>query len=225
MSVNSILGVFAKSPIKPIEEHMRVVCQSSAKLAQFFEAVFKQDWDAAGEVRKTIIELEHEADTIKHQLRLQLPKGIFLPVDRTDLLELLVQQDKIANRSKDITGRIVGRSLQIPVAIQTDFMSYLERCIDATNQACTAINEFDSLLETGFQGREATLVEGMISKIDAIEEDTDAMQIELRGKLQQQESSLNPVDVIFLYDIIDWVGELADLAERVGARLEIMLAR
>jgi hypothetical protein len=36
---------------------------------------------------------------------------------------------------------------------------------------------------------------------------------------------LNPVDVMFLYHIIDWVGDLADLAERVGARLEILLAR
>ena len=30
---------------------------------------------------------------------------------------------------------------------------------------------------------------------------------------------------MFLYQIIDWVGDLADLAERVGARLEILLAR
>jgi hypothetical protein len=30
---------------------------------------------------------------------------------------------------------------------------------------------------------------------------------------------------MFLYQIIDWVGDLADLAESVGARLEILLAR
>ena len=39
------------------------------------------------------------------------------------------------------------------------------------------------------------------------------------------EKDLNPVDVMFLYQIIEWVGDLADLAERVGARLEILLAR
>jgi hypothetical protein len=68
-------------------------------------------------------------------------------------------------------------------------------------------------------------VEKMISQLDAIEDDTDSLQISLRKNLLAIEKDLNPVDVIFLYQIIDWVGDLADLAERVGARLEILLAR
>jgi predicted phosphate transport protein (TIGR00153 family) len=51
------------------------------------------------------------------------------------------------------------------------------------------------------------------------------MQIKLRKELLNIEKDLNCVDVMFLYQIIDWVGDLADLAERVGARLEILLAR
>ena len=51
------------------------------------------------------------------------------------------------------------------------------------------------------------------------------MQIKLRHSLHGIEQGLNPVDVVFLYNVIDWVGDLADLAERVGDRLELMLAR
>jgi len=65
----------------------------------------------------------------------------------------------------------------------------------------------------------------MISQLDEIEDDTDGMQIDLRKDLLAIEKDLNCVDVMFLYQIIDWVGDLADLAERVGARLEILLAR
>jgi predicted phosphate transport protein (TIGR00153 family) len=65
----------------------------------------------------------------------------------------------------------------------------------------------------------------MINQLDAIEDDTDTMQIALRSDLLKIENDLNPVDVMFLYQIIEWVGDLADLSERVGARLEIMLAR
>jgi hypothetical protein len=101
----------------------------------------------------------------------------------------------------------------------------LVRCIDATEKAAEAINELDDLLETGFRGREVELVEKMISQLDAIEDDTDGLQITLRKNLLAIEKDLNPVDVMFLYQIIDWVGDLADLAERVGARLEILLAR
>ncbi|MBE0363134.1 hypothetical protein PULV_a0768 [Pseudoalteromonas ulvae UL12] len=225
MSGNAFLGVFAKSPIQPMEEHIKKVHQASAILVDFFEHVFNKEWTQAEEIRLQIRTLEREADAMKRDIRLQLPHGLFLPVARTDLLELVTQQDKIANKAKDIAGRVVGREMDIPKEIQTDFIAYLKRCVDATKQASNAINELDELLETGFRGREVKLVEKMLVELDAIEQDTDDMQINLRRKLRQIEAELNPIDVMFLYKIIEWVGELADIAERVGSRLELMLAR
>jgi predicted phosphate transport protein (TIGR00153 family) len=64
----------------------------------------------------------------------------------------------------------------------------------------------------------------MIERLDEIEDDTDKLQIGLRRELLVLEKDLNPVDVMFLYSIIEWVGELADISERVGSRLELMLA-
>ncbi|ALO41009.1 TIGR00153 family protein [Pseudoalteromonas phenolica] len=225
MPTNAFLGVFAKSPIKPIEEHIKIVHKASSSLVPFFNHVFKSEWKEAEALRVDIRNLEREADVLKREVRLHLPRGLFMPVERTDLLELITQQDKIANKAKDIAGRVVGREMVIPQSIQNDFIAYLERCVDATKQASKAINEFDELLETGFRGREVTLVESMLEKLDSIEQDTDEMQIKIRQELRAIEGELNPVDVMFLYKIIEWVGELADIAERVGSRLELMLAR
>ncbi len=162
---------------------------------------------------------------LKREIRLKLPRGLFMPVDRTDMLELLTQQDKLANLAKDISGRVVGRELIIPEPLQADFIIYVKRCLDAAAQAQKVINELDELLETGFKGREVTLVAEMINQLDEIEDDTDAIQIRLRQKLRTLESSLNPIDVMFLYKIFEWVGGIADQAQRVGARLEVMLSR
>jgi predicted phosphate transport protein (TIGR00153 family) len=225
MARNTILGVFAKSPIKPLEKHIQIVVKCSKQLIPFFEACTEQNWSEATKIRRKLSKLEQDADSLKRQLRLELPGGLFMPVDRADLLELLTQQDKIANKAKDIAGRVLGRKLEIPTSLQTEFSTYLARCIDATEKAAEAINELDDLLETGFRGREVALVEKMISQLDSIEDDTDGLQITLRKNLLAIEKDLNPVDVMFLYQIIDWVGDLADLAERVGARLEILLAR
>jgi predicted phosphate transport protein (TIGR00153 family) len=225
MARNSILGVFAKSPIKPLEKHIRMVSKCSQQLEPFFEAVIQKDWSAAGKIRTKISKFEKDADALKRQLRLELPGGLFMPVDRADLLELLTQQDRIANKAKDIAGRIVGRKLEIPEQIQEQFIAYVNRCIDAIEKAADAINELDDLLETGFRGREVDLVEKMIHQLDEIEDDTDTLQISIRKSLLAIEDDLKPVNVMFLYQIIEWVGDLADLAERVGARLEILLAR
>jgi hypothetical protein len=225
MPGNTFLSVFAKSPIKPIEDHIRKVHEASEYLLPFFAAVYQKDWIKAAEVRKSIVDLEKEADRLKREIRINLPRGLFLPVDRTDILELVSQQDKIANKAKDISGRVLGRELEIPEAIQTDFHTYIQRCIDATAMASEVINELDELLETGFRGREVELVIKMVEKLDAIENDTDEMQIKLRKAVRAVESQLNPVDVMFLYRTVEWIGDLADIAQKVGARLEIMLAR
>jgi len=39
------------------------------------------------------------------------------------------------------------------------------------------------------------------------------------------EKQLPPIDVMFLYRIIELTGDIGDMAERVGRRLELMLAR
>ena len=136
-----------------------------------------------------------------------------------------LQQDKIANKAKDISGLVTGRELIIPEPLIKDFDAYLNRCLDATDKARETIGEFDDLLETGFKGRERDLVDNFIIELDAIEADTDQLQIKLRQDLRKIELDMNPVDAMFLYRILDWVGDLADLAERVGARFELMLAR
>ncbi|WP_188628558.1 TIGR00153 family protein [Oceanisphaera marina] len=225
MPVNTILGLFAKSPIKPLQKHVAKVHEAAQQLVPFFDAMWERDWEQAELIQRRISQLEREADTLKREIRLKLPRGLFMPVERTDMLELLTQQDKIANKAKDISGRIVGRQMLIPLELKSAFMVYLSRCIDATAQAAKAIDELDELLETGFKGREMDLVSEMIHQLDLIEDDTDVMQAKLRKQLQAIEEGYNPIDVMFLYKILEWVGDLADQAERVGARLELMLSR
>jgi len=87
------------------------------------------------------------------------------------------------------------------------------------------MNELDELLETGFAGREVTLVENLIEELDRIEHDTDTLQIKLRSDLFKLEKDLPPINVMFLYQIIEWIGDVADRAQRVGNRLEQLMAR
>ncbi|MCO7225654.1 TIGR00153 family protein [Pleionea sp. CnH1-48] len=223
--MNIISELFAASPFRPMQEHISKVHECVSKLQPFMEAVIEQQWSTVAELQLEIAHLENDADDLKKAIRLQLPDGLFLPVARTDLLALLTAQDKIANKAKDIAGLMTGRQMKIPSEVQEYFKAYTQRCIDASAQADKAIHELDELVETGFRGREVTLVENMVSELDAIENDTDQMQIKLRQQLFQLEAELPPVDVIFLYKIIDWLGDLADRAEKVGSHLELMLAR
>jgi len=105
------------------------------------------------------------------------------------------------------------------------FLAYTQRCVDTVKQALQTINELDELVETGFRGLEVDRVEKMLEELGNIESETDVMQESLRQTLFKLEAELGPVDVMFTYRLIDWVGNVADNAERVGSRLSLMLAR
>jgi predicted phosphate transport protein (TIGR00153 family) len=220
-----IFSMFGTSPVRPMQQHMAKVQACADELIPFFEAALGGDWGKAAEVQGVIAQQEGAADELKRELRLNLPSNLMMAMSRRDLLETLTMQDRIANKAKDIAGLMLGRKMSFPGEISPLMLDFVKRCVDASAQAQTAINELDELVETGFRGREVELVESMITKLDEIEGDTDKMQVAVRSKLFEIEKDLPPVDVMFIYRIIEWIGELADLAQRVGSRLEIMLAR
>ncbi len=198
--------------------------KAANELITLFEKVIEGDWDAAGESRRKIVTLEQEADEIKKQIRAQLPKSLFMPVPREDLLNLLWAQDQIANKARDVSGLVYGRRMEIPESIRKDFVAYVSRNVDAAKKARKSIRELDELYETGFRGAEADFVAALVEELDQIENDTDAMQAQIRARLFTIEKDLPPVDVVFLYRVIELTGEVGDMAERIGRRLELLLS-
>lgn len=221
---NVLANIFGSSPVQPLEKHVHVAYRCAKQLHGFFAAAIKGDWKKAQTFRDEIERLEHKADDIKKEIRLSLPKSLFMPVPREDLLELLLVQDKIANRTKDVSGLVLGRKLQIPPQIADQFIDFVDRNIDAAKQARKSVRELDELFTVGFRGAEVDLVAGLIEELDQIETDTDDKQAALRGALFEIEKTLDPIDAIFMYQVIELTGEIADMAERVGRRLELLLS-
>jgi len=194
-------------------------------LGDFLEASFTKDWAKAEEVQKAIHQAENEADSLKREIRTHLPRSLWLPVARNDLLEMLQFQDRLANRAREIAGIMLGRKIEIPEELVESVRDYYQINLNTSAQALKAINELDGLLETGFRGREATLVEELLEELDELEHQSDVSQVKLRAMLFQMEDSLPPVNVIFLYRVIDRLGELADISQKVGGRLLLLIAK
>ena len=167
--------------------------------------------------------MENEADVLKAQIRAQLPKSLFMPVAREDLLGLVLVQDQIPNIARDISGLVIGRKMTIPADMHPTFLEFVDRNVDAAKKARKTIRELDELYETGFRGAEVDLVTTFIAQLDQIENDTDALEIKVRDQLFAKEAELPPVNVIFLYRVIELLGDIGDMAERIGRRLELII--
>jgi predicted phosphate transport protein (TIGR00153 family) len=225
MAQSFIAGIFGRSPVAPLQQHMAKVMECVRELPVFVAAAQAGDWARAETVHGAITDLVHAADALKKEIRMQLPSTLFMPVARADLLELLTMQDKIANKTKDISGLMLGRRMAAPTGLGPDMVGFVSRCVDAAAQADKTVEELDELFETGFRGAEVEIVKKMLAELDAIESDTDRMQAALRNKLFRIEKDLNPIDAMFQYRVLEEIGDLGDLAQRVGSRLQLLLAR
>ncbi len=225
MAGNPFSKLFGQSPIRPIQEHIELAHQCAEQLTPFIDAALASDWGKAETIYQTISEIENNADEAKTHLRANLPNSLMMPVDRSDLLVMVTQQDEIANCTKDIAGIMLGRQMHIPSEIADQMRTFVGLAIETSAQAVKAVNEMDELLELGFKGRVLNVVEDLVKELNRLEHENDELQIEVRAALFKIESDLPPVNVIFLYKVIEWVGALADAAQSAGGKLQLLIAR
>lgn len=223
--INPLLKLFGKSPFGPLQEHMRVVVECADKVSGLFDALCAGDENKISEIRDEIFALENKADEIKNELRSHLPKTLFMPVDRRDILEILDLQDSIADTAQDIAGALMVRRPKVLVSIRSPLMDLTSRCLEACHQMARIMEQLDELVETGFRGHGAGSVLAMINELNRIETDTDLKSIDLLSELFAHEDEIDPVSLMVWHRLIRWVGDLADYSEKVGNRLRLLIAR
>lgn len=221
---NTLLNLFGPSPFKPLQEHMRVVVQCASNVPGLFEALCDDDGKKMKKIRDEIFSLENKADEIKNELRSHLPRSIFMPVDRRDLLEILDLQDSIADTAQDIAGMLMVRRPKVLEAMRDPLMDLTQRCLDACNQMAAIMEHLDELVETGFRGPESDVVVVMIGELNHIETDSDQKGMEALRELFSHEDEIDPVSLMVWRRLIHWVGDLADYSEKVGNRLRLLVA-
>lgn len=224
-TTNPIASLLGSSPFKPLQAHMRIVKECVSEVPALFDALIAGNQEEVDKHKVVIFAKEDEADKVQNELRARLPKSLFMPVDRRDLLELLEMQDTIANVAQDIAGLMVERDMSVPAGMEEPLKAFVQQCVDTCKHAATIIEELDELIEMGFRGREATKVDDMVAKLGEMENETDTMGMDLARTLFSKEDDLKPVSVMFWYQMLQWIGDLADYAEKTGDRMRLLLAR
>jgi len=220
----SLMGsLFGRSPIRPMQQHMKAAVTCARAILPLFEDLAAGRTETLVAHRETIDELEHAADDIKNEIRSHLPKRLFLAVERRDMLEILDFQDSIADVAQDIAGLVEQRGVPIPEGLGEPLLELVRRVVSACEQAERVIQELDELVETGFAGREVGRVEEMIGELGRMESETDRLAERAQRTLFAKEEALG-VGAVFWYQLINWIADMADYAERVGNRLRLLIA-
>ena len=220
----SLIGnLFGRSPIRPMQEHMAAAVECAREVAPLVEAMVSGDLAALSVQRGKIDELEHKADSIKNEIRSHLPQRLFLAMDRRDMLDILDFQDSIADVAQDVAELADLRGMRVPDRLCEPLRSLTTRVIATCEQAERAISQLGELVETGFGRHEVGRVEEMLVELARLESDTDDLAQTALRALFEIENELG-VGTVFWYQLIGWIGDMADYAERVGNRIRLLIA-
>ncbi|MBN1914297.1 MAG: TIGR00153 family protein [Parachlamydiales bacterium] len=218
-----IAKIFGKSPFAPLQIHMDKVAACMRLLPNLLSAISEKNEGKIQSIAQKISKLEHEADLTKNDIRNQLPKSIFLPVDRRDLLFILSLQDSLADKAEDIGVAATYSILENYEKMQKDFEEFFHKNLDAFHLTHTMIKEFDALLESSFGGIEAEKVKHMIEEIAFKEHELDRLQYHLTKYIYAHASEFSYSLFQLWLHIIKEVGMISNLSENLANRIRMIL--
>jgi len=221
--MRTIAKLFGRSPFVPLQTHMAKVADCVSKVPEVFEASKAGDRKAVEKLAGQISKLEHKADLVKNDIRNHLPKGIFLPVDRASLLEILSIQDDIADKAENIGILLTLKPLAMVEQFKDNFKAFLNKNIECFNAAKQVIQQLDELLESGFGGAEAQKVTQMVDDVALKEHEADVVQRQLLKDLYAHEDKLSHGSFHLWTRIFREVAELSNLSEKLANRVRMTL--
>jgi predicted phosphate transport protein (TIGR00153 family) len=218
-------GLLRQSPFRQVQEHMRIVSQCIAEIPPLFDALINKDREEIKAVADKIGNLESQADKLKNDFRLHMPKPLLLAVDRRDILELIQEQDSIADVAERICATLTVREMEVPEALKTLLLELIQQTMDICSRAAEIIEKLDELLAVGFVGKQSDIVTERVASVKRSEHNIDELLINFNRTLFSIEDQLKPVSVMLWYQLSDLIGEISNRAENVGDRLMLFLSK
>jgi hypothetical protein len=221
--MRTLAKLFAKSPFAPLQMHMQDVNECVKKVKEIFEALEENDSKSVSRIAREISKLEAKADTTKNELRNHLPGGLFMPISKAALLEILSLQDDIADDCEDIGVLLTLKELTLKDIFKDDFKSFLNKNLETYELIKMIIDEFDNLLETSFTGREAEKVRAMVSNVALKEHETDLTQRKLLKNIFSNEDHFTHAEFQLWLLILREIRTLSNTSEKLAHRIRNLL--
>lgn len=223
--MRTIASLFGRSPFGPIQAHMSKVSLCIDLASQVLEAYLDGRFDEVQALRPRISDAEYKADLVRDDIRNHLPKSLFMPIDRRDLLDLIVTQDRIAGCCERIGHLLSLTNFTVPKALDSDLKQFVSVNIEAFRGAHQIIEQIDELIEYAFSGSEAEKVKLLVEQVARKEYEASKLGWAFLGVLYREEGQLNKAQFNLMQRLIEELGMISKLSELVANEIRMTLER
>jgi predicted phosphate transport protein (TIGR00153 family) len=222
---SGLLETLPGSPFKILDEHFKRVCRATRKLDKMVKLYMDGEFSEASSISVEISRLEHEADELKRNLRASLPRKIFMPIPKEDLLAILGSNERIVDSCQDVAQILDMRETKIPKELHPLLESFLGHIIDAVDTLRDMMNLLEKLLESTFAkvGTDEILALGHM--VHEHEYKADSVNKQLSRTIYALEEKESPMTLFHLMRFSDVLDSVADHAENAALRMVLVVSK
>lgn len=195
-----------KDILRLTEKHLRKIISLAISLKDFIQAFSSNSTENMEKTYKETFRLEREADDEKENIIVELSKGPFHPMDREDIIRLVLTMDDIAANIKAASTKLLYVD---PVNIPDNVK---ENTVELVNMVYNIVMSFGDALQGLIEGSKDVLK--LADNVERKEEAIDEFRVVLIAKvLEWGEKSQRISALLMLKESIENLEEAADRTE------------
>jgi predicted phosphate transport protein (TIGR00153 family) len=195
-----------KDILRLTERHLRKIISLAVSLKDFIQAFSSNSIESMEKTFKEIFRLEREADDEKENIIVELSKGPFHPMDREDIMRLMLTMDDIAANIKAASMKLLYVDpANVPDNVKKD-------TVELVNMVFNIVMSFGDALQGLIESSKDVLK--LADNVERKEEAIDEFRLVLVAKvLEWGEKSQRISALLMLKESIENLEEAADRTE------------
>jgi len=178
-----------KDILRLTEKHLRKIISLAITLKDFIQAFSSNSTENMEKTFKEIFRLEREADDEKENIIVELSKGPFHPMDREDIMRLVLTMDDIAANIKAASTKLLYVDpVNVPDNVKTD-------TVELVNRVYNIVMSFGDALQGLIEGSKDVL--------------------KLAENVERKEEAIDEFRVVLIAKILEW----GEKSQRISALL------
>ena len=216
-----ILSVLRKSPFDDFVEHASKVNECIHIWKQAVSAYLGKKYDIFEEFSNKVQLLEHEADLIKGKISAHLPKGIYMPVFKSDFMMCLKEQDAVLDYAEDTVIWLSFKKVDMGF-IKDELLQHTQKVtetVETLEKVALRLKEFFRTYKNSTREE----MKELIKDVHRQEWESDRIEKALTKKVFN--SGKDALSVYFMVKSINLSASIANHAENAGDRIRAMIAK
>ena len=211
-----------QSPLELLFKHA-TLCTEAAQIMKKSVSEYL-DGATVDDKSAEIDALEHDADQIKLQIRELFNKLKWTYFSRVDFFELLHNMDSIIDATDDVLKMLTMNTVEnIPEDIKADIRKLTNLVAESVQHMYESIEKLKMVAESAFAPKELENEDERVHVVEKEETSSDTIGIEIGRKLFKKKREMNPVDIMFLNNVVILLTHTEDKAKNVVEKVRMII--